>query len=150
MDTVGAVIGPASAFFLLEFFHHQYPPLFAATLIPGLAAVAVIVFLVKEKERAPVPHIAFGESLRSLPRTYRKFLVAVGLFGAGDFAHTLLILLATQKLMPLVGPQKAASLAVALYVLHKSFTRPFPSSPAGSLTGFQCIGCLRAATLWPR
>jgi MFS family permease len=118
MDTLGAIIGPASAFFLLQAFHHRYPPMFAFTLIPGLAAAAVIAFFVKEKERAPVPHISFGERLRSLPPAYRKFLVAVGLFGAGDFAHTLLILLATQKMMPLVGAQKAASFAVALYVLH--------------------------------
>ena len=26
-----------------------------------------------------------------LPAAYRQFLVAVGLFGAGDFAHTLLV-----------------------------------------------------------
>jgi MFS family permease len=118
MDTLGAIIGPASAFFLLEAFHHQFRPLFAVTLIPGLAAAAVVAFLVKEKARAPVPHISFGERLRSLPAAYRKFLVAVGLFGAGDFAHTLLILFATQKLAPVLGAQKAASIAVALYVLH--------------------------------
>ena len=35
-----------------------------------------------------------------LPAAYRQFLVAVGLFGAGD-SRTLLILLATQKLMPM-------------------------------------------------
>jgi MFS family permease len=118
MDTLGAIVGPASALLLLELFHHRHPPIFAMTLIPGLAAAGVIAFLVKEKERKPVPHISFGEKLRALPPTYRKFLVAVGLFGAGDFAHTLLILLATQKMTPLIGLQKAASLAVALYVLH--------------------------------
>jgi MFS family permease len=42
----------------------------------------------------------------------------VGLFGAGDFAHTMLILLATQKLAPAWGASKAASVAVGLYVLH--------------------------------
>lgn len=118
MDTLGAIVGPASALLLLAAFHHRYPPIFAMTLIPGLAAAGVIAFLVKEKERAPVPHISFGEKLRALPPAYRKFLVAVGLFGAGDFAHTLLILLATQKMTPLFGAPKAASLAVALYVLH--------------------------------
>ena len=56
---------------------------------------------------------------------FRKFLVAVGLFGAGDFAHTLLILLATQKLAPALGATKAASIAVALYVLHNVFYAPF-------------------------
>jgi MFS family permease len=118
MDTVGAIVGPATAFFLLQAVNHHYPTLFALTLIPGLIATALIAFVVKEKERKPVPHISFGESLRALPPSFRKFLVAVGLFGAGDFAHTLLILLATQRLAPELGAAKAASIAVALYVLH--------------------------------
>ncbi len=125
MDTVGAIAGPASAFVLLGVVNHHYPTLFALTLIPGLAAAGVIAFLVKEKERAPVPHISFGERLRLLPKAYRKFLVAVGLFGAGDFAHTLLILLATQKLAPALGAAKAASVAVGLYVLHNVFYAAF-------------------------
>lgn len=125
MDTLGAIIGPASALVLLQLFHHNYSKLFAATLIPGLLAVAVIAFLVVEKKRTPVPHISFGERLQMLPPRYRKFLVAVGLFGAGDFAHTLLILLATQKLTPTLGATKAASLAVALYVLHNVFYAGF-------------------------
>src|SRR5215475_13070312 len=67
MDTVGAIVGPATALFLLSAFHHHYPPLFALTLIPGLTAAALIAFLVKEKERKPVSHVSFGERLRSLP-----------------------------------------------------------------------------------
>ena len=70
-------------------------------------------------------HISFGERLRLLPVPYRKFLIAVGLFGAGDFAHTMLILLATQKLAPQIGAAKAASMAVALYVLHNVFYASF-------------------------
>jgi MFS-type transporter involved in bile tolerance (Atg22 family) len=85
----------------------------------------LIVFAVKEKERAPVPHISFGERLRMLPPRFHKFLFAVGLFGAGDFAHTLLILLATQKLTPELGAAKAASIAVGLYVMHNVFYAGF-------------------------
>ncbi len=125
MDTCGAIVGPATAFALLPVFHHHYPSLFAVTLIPSLAAAVLIAVLVKEKERKPVPHISFGERLRMLPVAYRRFLVAVGLFGAGDFAHTLLILLATQKLAPVLGPVKAASAAVALYVVHNVFYASF-------------------------
>lgn len=125
MDTLGAIVGPASAFFLLQAVNHHYPTLFALTLIPGLLAAGLIAFAVKEKERKPVPHISFGERLRMLPPRFRKFLVAVGLFGAGDFAHTLLILLATQKLTPELGATKAASIAVALYVLHNVFYAGF-------------------------
>ena len=125
MDTLGAIVGPASALVLLGALNHHYPSLFAVTLIPGLAAAGVIAFLVKERERKPVPHISFGERLRLLPRAYRRFLVAVGLFGAGDFAHTMLILLATQKLTPTLGPVTAASVAVGLYVAHNVFYAGF-------------------------
>ncbi len=125
MDTLGAIIGPTCAYLLFRSFNHHYSPVFLATLVPGFLAVAMIVFLVQEKERAPVAHISFGERLRLLPRSYRQFLVAVGLFGAGAFAHTLLILLATQKLTPLFGAPRAASIAVALYVLHNVFYAAF-------------------------
>jgi MFS family permease len=118
MDTIGAIIGPTSALFLLAAFHHHYPPLFALTLIPGLTAAALIAFVVQEKERKPVSHISFSDRMRSMPGPYRKFLVAVGLFGSGDFAHSMLILLAAQKLTPTLGAAKAASIAVGLYVVH--------------------------------
>jgi MFS family permease len=125
MDTLGAIVGPTCAFLLLRAFHFHYQAVFAATLVPGLLAVAMIAFLVQEKERVPVPHISFGERLRLLPLAYRKFLLAVGLFGAGAFAHTMLILLATEKLAPRVGMAHAASIAVALYVLHNAFYAAF-------------------------
>jgi MFS family permease len=118
LDTLGAIVGPATAVLLLQLVGHDYSTLFALTLIPGLIAAALIAIVVKEKARPPVPHISFGESLRALPTRFRRFLVAVGLFGMGDFAHTLLILLAVQKLTPALGAAKAASLAAGLYVLH--------------------------------
>ncbi len=125
MDTLGAIVGPASAYLLLRLHGNHYPTLFAWTLVPGFLAVACIVFLVKEETRTKVASISFREGLRQLPGPYRKFLVAVGLFGAGDFAHTLLILLATQKLTPELGAGKAAAAAVALYVLHNVFYASF-------------------------
>jgi MFS family permease len=125
MDTVGAIVGPVTALGLLELLHHHYRTLFALTLIPGLAAAALITILVKEKERKPVPHISFGQRLRGLPAAYRKFAVAVGLFGAGAFAHTLLILFALQKLTPVLGASRAATVAVGLYVLHNVFSAGF-------------------------
>ncbi|NLH75136.1 MAG: MFS transporter [Verrucomicrobia bacterium] len=125
MDTSGAIVGPATAFALLPLVHHHYPTLFALTLIPGLLAAGFIAFAVKERERRPVPHISFTQRLRMLPANYRRFLVAVGLFGAGDFAHSMLILLATQKLAPTMGVSKAASVAAGLYLLHNVFYAGF-------------------------
>jgi MFS family permease len=118
MDTAGAIVGPLSAFFLLALLNHRYATLFALTLIPGLLAAATMAFVVKERARTAVPHASFGASLRALPARYRQFLAAVFVFGIGDFAHSLLILLAMQKLAPSLGAVKAASVAAALYVLH--------------------------------
>jgi MFS family permease len=125
MDTVGAIVGPATAFVLLAALQHNYRHIFLLTLIPGVCAAGVIAFFVREKERKPVSHISFGERLRLLPQPYRKFLVAVGIFGAGDFAPTLLILLATQKLAPELGAARAASVAVGFYVLRNIFYAGF-------------------------
>jgi len=118
MDTLGAIIGPATAFLLLSLVNHDYETLFVLTLIPGLIAAGLIAIAVKEQERPPVPHISFGASLHALPAHFRRFLVAVGFFGMGDFSHTMLILLAMQKLTPAFGAVKATSLAAGLYVLH--------------------------------
>jgi MFS family permease len=118
MDTVGAIIGPATALALLPLFHYHYPSLFAVTLVPGLIAAALIAFAVKEEERLPVAHISFGEKWKALPGSFRRFLAAVGLFGAGDFAHTLLILLANQRLAPIHGASRAAAFAAGLYMFH--------------------------------
>ena len=118
MDTFGAIVGPATALALLPLLHYHYPALFAVTLIPGLIAAGLIAFAVREEARLPVGHISFGESWRALPGSFRRFLAAVGLFGAGDFAHTLLILLANQRLAPIYGTGKAAAIAAGLYMAH--------------------------------
>ena len=125
MDTLGAIVGPLSALWLLAVFPGQYRLVFALTLLPGLVATALIGLVVQEKTRTPVPHASFGERLRGMPKAYRQFLVAVGIFGAGAFAHTLLILLATQRLTPRLGAVGATSVAVALYVLHNIFYASF-------------------------
>ncbi len=59
--------------------------------------------------------------LRLLPAPFRRFLVGVGIFGSGDFSHTMLILYASRALAPVQGAARAASIAVALYTLHNAF-----------------------------
>jgi MFS family permease len=125
MDTLGAIVGPLSALWLLAVFPAQYRLVFALTLLPGLVATALIGLVVQEKTRTPVPHASFGERLRGMPQVYRQFLVAVAIFGAGAFSHTLLILLATQQLTPRFGAVVATSAAIALYVLHNIFYASF-------------------------
>ncbi|MCG3148871.1 MAG: hypothetical protein PCFJNLEI_02320 [Verrucomicrobiae bacterium] len=118
MDTCGAIVGPITATLLLAAFGGNFSRVLLVTLVPGLLAATAIGCLVKEQERVHVKYISFRARLTALPKSFQRFLLAVGLFGAGDFAHTLLILLATQQLTPLHGAGKAATIAVSLYVLH--------------------------------
>jgi MFS family permease len=125
MDTAGAILGPITAFVLLGFFQHRFRPVFAWTLLPGFLAVGCMAFLVRERSRAKVSYTSFRAGIRLLPGPFRRLLVAVGVFGLGDFAHTLLILLATQRLTPSLGVGRAASAAVGLYVAHNVFYSAF-------------------------
>jgi MFS family permease len=125
MDTLGAIIAPALVWFLLRGLQYHYANIFVLTLIPGVLAILMIIFLVREEERKRVQYISFSSRLSALPKAFRQFLVAVGIFGAGAFAHTLLILLAAQKLTPALGAARAASAAVALYLVHNFFYASF-------------------------
>jgi MFS family permease len=121
MDTVGAVAGPLTALWLMKLTDHSYRKVFLYTLIPGLLAVAIFAILVRERPIAAKEKKSFLTGLRALPVPFRKLLLGVGVFGAGDFSHTLLILFATKMLTPAHGLAKAASIAVGLYTLHNIF-----------------------------
>jgi MFS family permease len=121
MDTLGAIAGPLTALWLLETMHHSYRKIFLWTLVPGLFAALVFWVLVRER---PVPtreKKSFLIGLRALPSSFRKLLVGVGVFGAGDFSHTMLILYASRMLAPSHGLARAASIAVGLYTIHNVF-----------------------------
>jgi len=121
MDTVGAIAGPLTALWLLEATGHSFRKVFLWTLLPGLIAVASFWLLVRERPTAPKPPRSFLLGLKALPPSFRSLLVGVGVFGAGDFSHSLLILYATRMLTPAHGLAHAASIAVGLYTLHNVF-----------------------------
>jgi len=121
MDTVGAILGPLTALWLLQASGQNYRKVFFYTLIPGLIAVACFWLLVRERPIARKERKSFLIGLQALPASFRKFLLAVGIFGTGDFSHTLLILYATRMLSPDRGMARAAGLAVILYTLHNAF-----------------------------
>lgn len=131
MDTLGAVIAPLLSLGLLSlgFVHRQ---LLWISVVPALLAVGAILFLVRETpDRTPSPH-PFLASLRGLPRKFTRFLYGVGLFGAGDFAHSLMILYAVSVLTPRLGIAGAATMSVGLYALHNIVYAGI-SYPAGVL-----------------
>jgi MFS family permease len=119
MDTVGAVLGPLVAFLLISRF--SYRNIFWLTLIPGLLSAAAFFFLVNEIAQNPNPHLRFLPTLKELPKRFKLYVLGVGIFGIGDFSHTLLLLMAAQILTPVYGPVKANSLAILLYMFHNVF-----------------------------
>ena len=138
-DTVGAILGPALAAALLSWGLGQgrmglpwLRTLLWASLIPGLLAALVFAVAVPEKPRSKPRIFALAEALRALPSSFRRYLTGVGLFGCGDFAHTLLILAAMQLLAPALGPARAAAWGAGLYVLHNA-VYAVAAFPAGLL-----------------
>ena len=121
MDTAGAIAGPLTAICLLNATHHNYRAVFLWTLVPGLIAVASFWLLVRGRSFEGRKKLTFLSGLRALPGRFRRFLLGVSIFGAGDFSHTLLILYAARALAASEGMARAASLAVGLYTLHNVF-----------------------------
>jgi len=121
MDTLGAIVGPLTALWLLEATSHSYRKVFLWTLLPGLVAVASFWLLVRERPITKHSGRSFLLGLKTLPASFRRLLLGVGIFGAGDFSHSLLILYASRMLAPAHGAARAASFAVGLYTLHNVF-----------------------------
>ncbi|WP_119290483.1 MFS transporter [Azohydromonas sediminis] len=142
MDTLGAVVGPLLGVALLGWaqgwgaFGDDASGPFRVVLwlsvIPGVAAVLAFAWLVRDAQRSPNPALRFVGALRALPARFRRYLGAVGLFGCGDFSHTLLILAATQLLTPSLGVVQAAQVAGLLYVL-RNVVQVAASVPVGAL-----------------
>jgi MFS family permease len=123
-DTLGAITGPVVALVALSLVSGQaatdtaYRSIFLITMIPGVLSALSFMFFVKERRRQPNPHNNLFASIRSLPRNFRMYLIGVGLFGIGDFAHSLLTLRAAEMLTPTLGAAAAGQTAILLYVIH--------------------------------
>lgn len=123
-DTIGAVAGPLLGVAVLGWAQalawerpsEPFRLVFWLTLIPGTLAVAAFLTLVHDPEHSPNPELRFFSTLRGLPARFKRYLAAVGIFGLGDFSHSLLILAATQLLTPSMGVVRAAQVAGLLYV----------------------------------
>lgn len=136
-DTLGAIIGPLLGVWLLSTLPRPnasapFRTIFVLSLVPGLASVLAFAFFVQESRRPTNRLLRFWGALRDLPKPYTRFLQGVGVFGLGDFSHTLLILAATQLLTPVHGAVRAAEIAALLYVLRNTVYAA-ASFPIGAL-----------------
>ncbi len=123
-DTLGAVLGPALALILLTMLAGQeanqeiYRQIFLISLIPGILSAISFLTLVKERSIGPINKKSLVSSVQAMPLKFRFYLIGVGLFGIGDFAHSLLTLRAAEILTPVMGATAAGQTALLLYVVH--------------------------------
>jgi len=140
MDTLGAVAGPSFGILLLEWARswsqgstdEPFRLVFWLSLIPGILAVFAFLTLVKDPQHSPNPSLQLITTLRNLPTRFKRYLLAIGLFGSGDFSHSLLILAATEQLTPSLGIIRAAQVAAVLYV-GRNIVQILTSYPVGML-----------------
>ncbi|MCP8466018.1 MFS transporter [Pseudomonas sp. ZM23] len=138
-DTVGAVIGPLLGVAVLgwaQTLHwgdtaSPFRLVLWLSVIPGALAVLAFLALVNDPQQSPNPGLRFFGALRELPARFKRYLGAVGLFGLGDFSHSLLILAATQLLTPSMGVVRAAQIAGLLYV-GRNVVQVLASYPIGA------------------
>jgi MFS family permease len=131
-DAAGAVVGPLLAMLLLA---RGVEPrhLLLVSLLPGLLAFLSISFLVRERAHVPRrDRFSLRAELAGTGRPFRRYLVGILVFGAGDFSRTLLILYATQHLTGTLFSLEGAAAAVALYALHNA-TSAGAAFPIGAL-----------------
>jgi MFS family permease len=130
MDTLGAVIGPAIGLSLVGVLSLRN--IFLIAFIPGAVTVFLALFVVQDVRRAPQPGLRMLTSLKALPRSFWQYVTAVGIFGLGNFAHTLLVLRAITLLTPQYGSVAAGQIGIALYIFHNVLYAA-ASYPAGAI-----------------
>jgi MFS family permease len=106
---------------------------FLVTLLPGVGSALVFWLLVREQRFTPKPGLRFRESLAELPRPFRRYLVAVGVFGLGDFSHTLLLLASIGLLEPAYGRAFALFMGPILYAIRNA-VQAATAFPVGALS----------------
>jgi len=161
MDTIGAVIGPLLAFFLVPLIGLRN--VFFFSLIPGILAVVIVAIFVEEKARKGKHSVkSFVGHLKLLPREFKFFLLIMFVFGIGNFNRTLLLLRVQEIFSPTAGIIIAGTTAIMLYTI-RNVAQAFADYSIGGLSdrigkkiplalfgfllfGFTCIGFMVSST----
>jgi MFS family permease len=128
LDVAGAFIGPLLAMGLMLLWNDDFRAVFWVAVLPGMLAVALLVFGVQEPERAA--HAATGVNplqrahLRRLPAAYWWVVAIAALFTLARFSQAFLVLRAGQgglpiALTPLVFIALNGVYSIAAYPLGK-------------------------------
>lgn len=125
LDTVGAFLGPLLAVFLMYIWQDDFRSVFWVAVIPGIMAVFVLLFGIKEPEKPRMQirtNPVSRESLRKLDTAYWQVVLIGGIFTMARFSEAFLIMRAQQteiqiSLIPL--------LMVAMNIIYSISAYPF-------------------------
>jgi len=132
MDNLGAVAGPLCAFLLLQYAKIDLRLLFFITAIPGIIAVIVVLWFVRETKKVnavgdpPSVSRTGPKAKKKLPGTFYVFLIAIALFTLGNSSDAFLLLRAQ-------GVGVAVPLLPIVWVLH-SGVKSVVSLPGGIIS----------------
>lgn len=127
MDTLGAAIGPLSAFWIVSHFHGNYRLVFWWSAVPGLIAVLLLIFFLKEKKAASqaaaeMPKLSF----RGLDPHLILFIISATVFALGNSSDAFLILRAKNLGLSVV------QVPLAYFTFNATYS--LASLPAGMLS----------------
>ncbi|MDR3646101.1 MAG: MFS transporter [Candidatus Babeliales bacterium] len=120
IDSIGAILGPASALFLISFLTFNYIFLISF-LASAMAVLILILFVTQAKTDIKISEPISLVKIRELPKQFNLFLIASGVFSLGNFANSLLIF----RTIELFSSQKTAILLYTLYnICYTLFSYP--------------------------
>jgi MFS family permease len=130
MDSIGAIGGPALAVLLMGYCSLR--TMLFISFFPEFIAFCIILFLVTDSPKKEIVRQGFFASALALPYTFIIFLIAVCIFGIGNFAMSLFMLRAIQLLTPTHGATAAHGITIMCYALY-NFIYALGSLPLGYL-----------------
>ena len=125
MDHGGAIVGPLAATGLLLIYHDDLKTIFLISFVPGLLAVLMLLFGLKEQpaecHRTASEAFNFRSAWAEMPAGFRKYLLIILVFTLGNSTDAFLLLRAQQlgvavTLLPMIW--------VALHVVKMGFSVP--------------------------
>lgn len=133
MDSIGAIGGPALAALLMGYCSLR-TTLFIS-FFPEIIAFFIILLLVTDSPKPNISRHGFLESALALPYAFIVFLIAVCIFGIGNFAISLFMFRTIELLTPMHGATAARSITIMCYALY-NFVYAFGALPLGYVGDF--------------
>ena len=132
MDKLGGVFGPLMALFLVRIIPIRL--IFLLASVPVFISFLIVVFFITDIRGKRYLDIQPAEII-ALPSLYKSYILAVGIFGLGNCATSLLVLRSLELLRPHIGSHYADWYSIFFYMLLNTLYA-ICSYPIGSLADF--------------